>query len=55
MRERASRVDCDEEQYHAGEVLHSLTSKKKLEMFKYNLIRYNLDYLSFQFSPIYAF
>ena len=32
MRERASRVDCDEEQYHAGELLHSSTSKKKLDL-----------------------
>jgi len=28
MRERAGRVDYDEEQYHADELLHSSTSKK---------------------------
>ena len=32
MRERAGRDDYDEEQYHAGELLHSLTSKKRLDL-----------------------
>ena len=32
MRERAGRVDYDEEQYHAGELLHSSTSKKRLDL-----------------------
>ena len=32
MRERAGRDDYDEEQYHAGELLHSLTSKKRLNL-----------------------
>ena len=32
MRERAGRVDYDEKQYHAGELLHSSTSKKRLDL-----------------------
>ena len=32
MRERTGRVDYDEEQYHADELLHSSTSKKKLDL-----------------------
>ena len=32
MRERVGRVDYDEEQYHAGELLHSSTSKKRLDL-----------------------
>ena len=32
MRERAGRVDYDEEQYHADELLHSSTSKKRLDL-----------------------
>ena len=32
MRERAGRVDYDEEQYHAGKLLHSSTSKKRLDL-----------------------
>ena len=32
MRERTGRVDYDEEQYHANELLHSSTSKKRLDL-----------------------
>ena len=32
MRERVGRVDYDEEQYHANELLHSSTSKKRLDL-----------------------
>ena len=32
MRERTGRVDYDEEQYHADELLHSSTSKKRLDL-----------------------
>ena len=32
MRERAGRASYDEEQYHAGELLQSSTSKKRLDL-----------------------
>ena len=32
MRERTGRVDYDEKQYQAGELLHSSTSKKRLDL-----------------------
>ena len=32
MKERAGRVDYDGEQYHAGELLYSSTSKKRLDL-----------------------
>ena len=32
MRERAGRVEYDEEQYHASESLQSSTSKKRLDL-----------------------
>ena len=32
MRERASRTEYDEEQYHVSELLHSSTSKKRLDL-----------------------
>jgi len=32
MRERAGRVDYDEKQYRAGELFHSSTSKKRLDL-----------------------
>ena len=32
MRERVGQVEYDEEQYHAGESLHSSTSKKRLDL-----------------------
>ena len=32
MRERTGRVNYDEEQYHANELLHSSTSKKRLDL-----------------------
>ena len=32
MRERAGQVEYDEEQYHAGELLQSSTSKKRLNL-----------------------
>ena len=32
MRERASQVEYDEEQYHVSELLHSSTSKKRLDL-----------------------
>ena len=32
MRERAGRVDYDEKQYRAGKLLHSPTSKKRLDL-----------------------
>ena len=32
MRERANQAKYDEEQYHAGELLHSSRSKKRLDL-----------------------
>ena len=32
MRERVGQVEYDKEQYHAGELLHSSTSKKRLDL-----------------------
>ena len=32
MRERASRTEYDEEQYHVSELLHPSTSKKRLDL-----------------------
>ena len=32
MRERASQVEYDEEQYHVSELLHPSTSKKRLDL-----------------------
>ena len=32
MRERANRAEYDEEQYHVSELLHSSTSKKRLDL-----------------------
>ena len=32
MRERASRIEYDEEQYHVSELLHPSTSKKRLDL-----------------------
>ena len=32
MRERANQAKYDEEQYHAGELLHSSSSKKRLDL-----------------------
>ena len=32
MKERANQAEFDEEQYHAGELLHSSRSKKRLDL-----------------------
>ena len=32
MRERASQAEYDKEQYHVGELLHSSSSKKRLDL-----------------------
>ena len=32
MRERASQVEYDEEQYHVSELLHPSTSRKRLDL-----------------------
>ena len=32
MRERASRTEYDQEQYHVSELLHPSTSKKRLDL-----------------------
>ena len=32
MRERASQVEYDEEQYHVSELMHPSTSKKRLDL-----------------------
>ena len=32
MRERASRAEYDEEQYHVGELLHSSKAKRRLDL-----------------------